>query len=214
MVAKHTIPPGGSNPPSRYNPHDAIHAAAFLLCDNGARDNRDLRGAIWNYNHADWYVNEVLAPAQRHADTTTVGTGNCNTIQATNAIAMTAIKYACKQQGKPYMWGDNGPDAGHSGFDCSGLTKAAYAAAGITLPRTAHTQFHASPRVPDDQPLLPGYLVFYGNPNTKIRHVGIYIGRGFMVDAPDFGQTWAADQFDMPTMIMPTPRAQPHSLRV
>jgi cell wall-associated NlpC family hydrolase len=43
------------------------------------------------------------------------------------------------------------------------------------LPRTAHTQFHAGPRVPDGQPLLPGDLVFYGNPNTKIHHVGLYM---------------------------------------
>jgi cell wall-associated NlpC family hydrolase len=40
----------------------------------------------------------------------------------------------------------------------------------------------------DGQPLLPGDLVFYGNLNTKIRHVGLYIGRGLMINAPDFGQ--------------------------
>jgi hypothetical protein len=55
VIVRHQIPPGGATPPSRYNPHDAIHAAAFYLCDN-----RDLCGAIWNYNHADWYVDNVL----------------------------------------------------------------------------------------------------------------------------------------------------------
>ncbi|CAM4267830.1 C40 family peptidase [Kibdelosporangium persicum] len=115
-----------------------------------------------------------------------VGTGDCNAIQAPNPATLAAINYACGQRGLPYVWGGDGPQEG--GFDCSGLTKAAYAAAGITLPRTAHTQFHAGPRVPDGQPLLPGDLVFYGNPNTKIRHVGLYIGGGLMIDAPDRGQ--------------------------
>ncbi|MPZ79660.1 MAG: transglycosylase SLT domain-containing protein [Actinophytocola sp.] len=188
VIARHTIPAGGASPPSRYNPHDAIHAAAYNLCDNGARRG-DLRAAIFAYNHADWYVNEVLAQAKQYADTATVGTGDCNAIQATNTAAMTAINYACGQRGLPYVWGGNGPESGHAGFDCSGLTKAAYGAAGITLPRTAHTQYHAGPHVPDGQPLLPGDLVFYGNPNTKIQHVGLYIGGGLMVDAPDFGQT-------------------------
>jgi cell wall-associated NlpC family hydrolase len=84
------------------------------------------------------------------------------------------------------VWGGNGAQDG--GFDCSGLTTATYRAAGITLPRTAHTQFHAGPHVPDGQPLLPGDLVFYGNPTTKIHHVGLYIGGGLMINAPTFGQ--------------------------
>ncbi|MFI7680944.1 hypothetical protein [Actinophytocola sp. NPDC049390] len=74
ILARHQIPPGGATPPSRHNPHDAIHAAAFLLCDNGARDGRDLRGAIWNYNHADWYVNQVLAQTDEYHAATPTGT--------------------------------------------------------------------------------------------------------------------------------------------
>jgi cell wall-associated NlpC family hydrolase len=56
------------------------------------------------------------------------------------------------------------------------------------LPRTADAQFRAGPRVPDGQPLLPGDLVFYGNASVNIHHVGLYIGGGMMIDAPDFGQ--------------------------
>jgi cell wall-associated NlpC family hydrolase len=148
----------------------------------------DLHAAIFAYNHADWYVKQVLDQARQYADAAaSVGTGDCNAIQATNAVAVAAINYACGQRGLPYVWGGNGPDGGHSGFDCSGLTKAAYAAAGVTLPRTAQTQYNAGSRVPAGQPLLPGDLVFYGTPNN-IHHVGLYIGGGFMVDAPDFGQ--------------------------
>jgi cell wall-associated NlpC family hydrolase len=97
-----------------------------------------------------------------------------------------ALRFSAQAQlGKPYVWGGDGDSEG--GFDCSGLTKAAYAAAGITLPRTADTQYHAGPLVPAGQPLLPGDLVFYGT-LTNIHHVGLYIGGGAMIDAPDFGQ--------------------------
>ena len=158
---------------------------------NGA-DHGDLRRAIFAYNHADWYVNEVLTQARAYASSPTAGTGtgtgsnggDCNHIQAATAAALTAINYACGQRGLPYLWGGNGPQDG--GFDCSGLTTAAYAAAGITLPRTAHTQFHAGPRVPDEQSLQPGDLVFYGTP-ARIHHVGLYIGNGQMINAPTFG---------------------------
>jgi hypothetical protein len=183
-VARHPLPPGGANPPSRYDPHDAIYAAAYYLCDSGA-GRGDLHAAIFAYNHADWYVRKVIDQAKLYA--AAVGTtGDCNTISAVTAVAFTAINYACGQRGLPYVWGGNGPADG--GFDCSGLTTAAYRAAGLTLPRTADTQYRAGPRVPDDQPLLPGDLVFYGNPHATIHHVGLYLGRGLMIDAPDFGQ--------------------------
>jgi cell wall-associated NlpC family hydrolase len=188
VIAAHQIPPGGASPPSRYNPHDAIHAAAFMLCDNGV-SRGDLRAAIFSYNHADWYVDMVLEQAGKYAEAaaSSVGNGDCNAIQAPNAITLAAINYACGQRGLPYVWGGNGPAGGDAGFDCSGLTKAAYDAAGVSLPRTAQTQFDAGPRVPAGQPLLPGDLVFYGTPGN-IHHVGLYIGGGLMINAPTFGQ--------------------------
>jgi cell wall-associated NlpC family hydrolase len=186
VLARHPLPPGGASPPSRYDPHDAIYAASFYLCDNGV-SRGDLHAAIFAYNHADWYVQQVLDQAKQYADAAaSVGTGDCNAIQATTAVAVAAINYACGQRGLPYLWGGNGPADG--GFDCSGLTVAAYGAAGITLPRTADAQFRAGPRVPDGQPLLPGDLVFYGT-TAHIHHVGLYIGGGSMVDAPDVGQS-------------------------
>ncbi|TKG60958.1 C40 family peptidase [Prauserella endophytica] len=125
------------------------------------------------------------------------GTGDCNNIQAATPAAMTAINYACGQRGLPYVWGGNGPQNGDSGFDCSGLTKAAYEAAGISLPRTADAQFRAGKRVPEGQPLLPGDLVYYG-PASKIRHVGLYIGNGKMLNAPTFGQPVQIDNYRYP----------------
>lgn len=63
ILARHEIP-GGSTPPSPYDPRDAAHAAALLLCDSNV--NHDLRGAIFAYNHTDWYVNEVLTQAEKY----------------------------------------------------------------------------------------------------------------------------------------------------
>jgi soluble lytic murein transglycosylase-like protein len=60
------IPPGGARPPSPYNPHDAIHAAANYLCDSGVRDGRDVPGAVFAYNHSTTYVASVLAQASAY----------------------------------------------------------------------------------------------------------------------------------------------------
>jgi cell wall-associated NlpC family hydrolase len=100
--------------------------------------------------------------------------------------ARTAITFAMKQIGIPYVWGGDGPASGEGGFDCSGLTKASYDSAGIDLPRTAHTQFYAGPHVPADAALKPGDLVFYGTPR-RVHHVGLYLGGGRMVNAPHTG---------------------------
>jgi cell wall-associated NlpC family hydrolase len=99
---------------------------------------------------------------------------------------MVAVNYALAQIGTPYRWGGETPGAG---FDCSGLTQAAYDAAGIAIPRTSEVQWSALPPVPLDD-LEPGDLVFF-NPGEDIPglpgHVGIYIGNNEMVDAPHTG---------------------------
>jgi hypothetical protein len=143
VIARHRLPPGASTPPSRYDPHAAIYAAAYYLCDSGAHDGHDLYQSIFAYNHADWYGRKVLDQAKIYAEATTVGTGDCNNIRSATRIDFAAINYACGQRGLPYVWGGNGTVDG--GFDCSGLTTAAYAAAAITLPRTADTQYLTGP---------------------------------------------------------------------
>jgi cell wall-associated NlpC family hydrolase len=96
-----------------------------------------------------------------------------------------AVAYAMAQLGKPYVWGATGPDS----FDCSGLTMSAYAHAGVALPRTSRSQWYAGPHV-GLVDLSPGDLLFFAdnlsNPST-IHHVGIYAGRGLMVEAPYSG---------------------------
>lgn len=182
VTAKHSPLRGGSRPPSPYAPHDAIHAAAAYLCDSGARGGRNLRGAIFTYNRADWYVAQVLTQARQYR-----GAGP-NVSVASEPVASRAIAYAREQVGLPYLWGGDGPPAREAGFDCSGLTKAAYAAAGITLPRTAQQQYAAGPRVSSQQHPRSGDLVFYGSSARHVDHVGLYVGAGRMIDAPRPGK--------------------------
>ncbi|MEN3265709.1 NlpC/P60 family protein [Pseudonocardia sp.] len=101
--------------------------------------------------------------------------------------AAAAIAFAIAQRGLPYVWGGDGPQSGEAGFDCSGLTTASYDYAGISLPRTAHTQYYRGPHLPAGAPLQPGDLVFYGVPEA-VHHVGLYIGGGRMINAPTFGE--------------------------
>jgi cell wall-associated NlpC family hydrolase len=125
------------------------------------------------------------------------GGEDCGTITAPTSAALTAINYACGQRGLPYVWGGNGPEDGDAGFDCSGLTRASYSAAGISLPRTSREQYAAGPRVPAGAPLLPGDLVFYATAG-RVHHVGLYIGGGNMIDAPDFGQAVKVEPYRHP----------------
>ena len=186
VTTRHPPPPGGANPPSRYHPHDAIHAAAAYLCDSGAPTH--LRRALYAYNHSQTYVTTVLTRAAAYRTTPGPGPVGAASTDA-SAAARLALAYAHNQLGLPYLWGGNGPDRGDPGFDCSGLTTAAYAAAGITLPRTAHTQYRAGPLLPPGTPLQAGDLLFFGTPG-RVHHVGIATGHGaMMIHAPRRGTT-------------------------
>jgi cell wall-associated NlpC family hydrolase len=98
-----------------------------------------------------------------------------------SAAAIQAVKYALDQVGKPYSYGSAGPDS----YDCSGLTMASYASAGISLPHSAAEQStYGKPVSMSD--LIPGDLLFYYSP---IGHVTIYVGGGMMVSAPQTGES-------------------------
>ncbi|WP_338053021.1 C40 family peptidase [Pseudonocardia broussonetiae] len=112
-------------------------------------------------------------------------------------VAASAVGAALDQLGTPYEWGGDGPAAGDTGFDCSGLTHHAYAVAGVAIPRTAHTQYYAGAGVPDGMPLQPGDLVFYGVPE-RVYHVGLYLGDGTMVNAPSRGKPVQVAQYRYP----------------
>jgi peptidoglycan DL-endopeptidase CwlO len=95
---------------------------------------------------------------------------------STQAEKVVAFVYA--QIGKPYVFGASGPNS----YDCSGLTSAAWASVGISIPRTSEEQWAGLPHVPTSD-MQPGdILVFNG-----AGHVGIYVGGGMMIDAPYTG---------------------------
>ncbi len=100
---------------------------------------------------------------------------------APGSAAAVAIETALAQVGDPYVWGASGPD----GFDCSGLTAFAYAAAGVSLPHSSRAQSSMGRQLGPDEPMQPGDLVFFYSP---ISHVGLYIGGGQMVHARTYGQ--------------------------
>jgi cell wall-associated NlpC family hydrolase len=109
-------------------------------------------------------------------------TGNYPNIKipTANTIGAQALRWALRARGSPYVWGAAGPHA----FDCSGLVLWAYAHVGISLPHLAAAQYNMGIHVGRNQ-LQPGDLVFF---YPDIGHVGLYIGNGLMVDAPDFGE--------------------------
>lgn len=114
--------------------------------------------------------------------------------------AAAAIEYAQKKLGTPYLWGGTGTAEQGGRFDCSGLTQAAYEAVGIKLPRVANDQYNAGPHPARDE-LLPGDLVFFSDDlsnSRAIRHVGIYVGGGYMIDAPRTGAVIRFDPIDTP----------------
>ncbi|MFF5606506.1 NlpC/P60 family protein [Streptomyces cellulosae] len=110
------------------------------------------------------------------------GSGSTETPPADSSYgtkAEKALAFARAQIGKPYVWGATGPGS----YDCSGLTQAAWKAAGVSLPRTTYDQVNAGTTVPVSQ-AQPGDLVFFYD---DVTHVGLYIGNGMMIHAPKPG---------------------------
>lgn len=97
------------------------------------------------------------------------------------------VDIALTYLGVPYVWGGASP----AGFDCSGLCQYVYAQIGISLPRTSAAQYRAGTHIPPDRLdlLRPGDLVFFGTDGdpSRVHHVGIYVGNGDFVHAPQVG---------------------------
>ena len=115
--------------------------------------------------------------------TPTVGSGGTTSAVYTGPTAtqaQKAVAFAYAQLGKPYVWGATGPGS----YDCSGLMMAAWAAAGVTIPRDTYSQVAGLPSVPLSS-LQPGDLVFFDGDG----HVAMYVGGGMIIDAPRTGLT-------------------------
>jgi cell wall-associated NlpC family hydrolase len=116
----------------------------------------------------------------------------------TNSQAEKAVYFVYQQLGCQYTYGATGPCS--VGFDCSGLVMAAWRYAGITIPRDTYEQWAALPHISSSQ-LQIGDLLYYNG----IGHVAMYVGNGYIIDAPHTGATvekipmsesWYASTFD------------------
>jgi cell wall-associated NlpC family hydrolase len=115
----------------------------------------------------------------------TAGAGPVTSAGVPAVARNTMLRAAMSRQGLPYVWGAVGPKS----FDCSGLVQWSFAQAGIAMPRVAADQALAGPAVPATQ-LAPGDLLFYHTDPTApayISHVAIYLGNGWMIQAPEPG---------------------------
>ncbi|MEU5264063.1 C40 family peptidase [Amycolatopsis sp. NPDC021455] len=117
-------------------------------------------------------------------DVVACGTGMGALLPPSQAAGQ-AIKFALGEQGKPYVWGAEGPDS----YDCSGLMLKAYESAGIILPRVSRDQYHAGALLPVRE-AQPGDLLFLAtNPADpgSIHHVMMYLGGNKVVEAQQTG---------------------------
>jgi cell wall-associated NlpC family hydrolase len=119
---------------------------------------------------------------------TSSGGSYTGSIPAVSGQAGVAVRYAYGAIGKPYVWAADGPD----GYDCSGLTLAAWRAAGKSLPHNAAMQWDVVAHISRGS-LQPGDLVFY----SGLGHVALYVGSGKVIHAPTFGESVKIASVDM-----------------
>lgn len=162
---------------SRTIPHAYLTLVLVLLAGCGSAPQR--REATFRSSHSSLADEPARAPSAASAGTA-------------NDILFRAIALV----GTPYRWGGNTPDGG---FDCSGLVDYIYRnAADILLPHSSRAMADMNGRkVSRMTELASGDLVFFGSGRT-ISHVGVYVGKGRFVHAPNSGGTVRLDDIDGP----------------
>ncbi|MCU1669418.1 MAG: Lytic transglycosylase catalytic [Blastococcus sp.] len=142
---------------------------------------------------SDW---ASAATAAGLTGTDATGTLGAAQTASENAVVSDAKKYI----GVPYLWGGTDPA---KGLDCSGFTKLVYGDLGITLPRTSSQQATSGTAVASLADARPGDLVFFDYDKSRpgVDHVGIYIGNGQMIAAPQPGESVKQQAVGNPTVI-------------
>lgn len=143
-------------------------AEAQALLDRLEKEERERLAALQAERAAE--AEQASRDAMR-----TVSTPSAPTTSSSSGRGSVAVAYAQAQVGKPYVFGGSGPSV----FDCSGLTSAAWAQAGVYLAHASSAQYSATARV-DQSALQPGDLVFF---YSDLHHVGIYAGGGTFIHA-------------------------------
>ena len=144
----------------------------------------------------------LTVPQQQAVVSNSIGANGSSAPQQytgpTGTQADQAVAFVYSQLGCPYVYGGTGPC--HMGFDCSGLVQAAWASAGVQIPRDTYEQWAALPHIPVAS-IEPGDLLIYNGEG----HVAMYVGGGYIIDAPQTGldvekipmsTSWYADNLD------------------
>ena len=127
-----------------------------------------------------------------------LGVGRVCHVLIGDAVCGQAAAFAVSKLGCPYVYGATGPC--NAGYDCSGLAQAAWAAAGVSIPRTTYDDWASLPHVSMSS-LVPGDLILFDGEG----HVAMYVGDGKIVDAPHTGavveeislsESWYAENED------------------
>jgi hypothetical protein len=142
---------------------------------------------------ADWASAATAAGLNSTSATTS---GSSTATASESAVVAEAQKYL----GVPYLWGGTDPS---KGLDCSGFTQLVYGNLGVDLPRTSSQQATAGRPVASVADARPGDLVFfdYSSSRAGIDHVGIYVGNGKMIAAPQPGEAVKVQDVGTPTVV-------------
>ncbi|MFV2107454.1 NlpC/P60 family protein [Micromonospora sp. LOL_015] len=134
-------------------------------------------------------IDELMDKRERaYGAASQTGSSYTGTVPSVSGAAGSVVEFAYGAIGKPYVWAASGPN----GYDCSGLTLAAWRTAGKSLPHNAAMQWDVVAKI-DRGALQPGDLVFYNG----LAHVGLYVGGGQVIHAPTFGRTVELASVDM-----------------
>jgi cell wall-associated NlpC family hydrolase len=196
----------GTGNVSPFNPADAIMAQSRYDCslaalaqqliDRGAATGTATDLALAAYNAGPGAVEAAHGiPAAAAAYVQKIDMLAATTYSATTGKGAVAVRAAESALGTPYQYGGScddphGPDPSGR-CDCSSLVQMAWAAAGIDLPRTTYLQVHSGTPVLNVADLQPGDLIFIpGSDGTAANpgHVGMYVGNGWLINAPQTGQ--------------------------
>jgi peptidoglycan DL-endopeptidase CwlO len=142
----------------------------------------------------DWATAAAAAGLTGTSSTSEYGSSGATASEG--AVVAEAQKYL----GVPYLWGGTDPS---KGLDCSGFTQLVFGNLGIDLPRVSSQQATAGRPVASIADARPGDLVFFDHSSSRagIDHVGIYVGNGKMIAAPQPGETVKVQDVGTPTVI-------------
>lgn len=156
-----------------------------------------------NHEMKQWQATLDSLNTQQQSEISQSGEGGTTTgsyTGPTNTQAEKAVAWEVDHLGCIYVYGGTGPCSSSTGYDCSGYAQAAWAAAGVNIPRDTYEQVAALPSVPLSD-IQIGDLLFYDGDG----HVAMYVGDGKIIDEPHTGavaeeismnESWYADNFD------------------